>query len=372
MSERDLMVQRRLSGAVDDMTIDVERRLSDLRAGRGPTPRRHRVATAVLALIVAVAGLAVVGRAFIRSSSLVGSGSPAHPILFTRWELTPEEPGFPNPRIWSVGVDGTSAGPLPQPAGSNQSAVWSPDDTQIAFVGREGTDAHSSMLYVMNADGSDLTQLADGFGADQPAWSPDGKEIAFLGTKDPESNPTGPRGIWTVPAAGGDPTLVLEGGWEQPAWSPDGTRLVIVGWNSDVRNLYTVNSDGSQLTQITNDGAGYANPQWSPDGTRIVCARWADPSGWNVDVYVMNPDGSHMQQLTDWKGWDSDPFWSPDGGQILFTSDRDATPAELSIDERQSAGERGLALYVMNADGSDVRSLFDDGAMQSVPTSWGP
>ena len=84
----------------------------------------------------------------------------------------------------------------------------------------------------------------------------------------------------------------------------------------------------------------------------------------------MNTDGSHQQQLTDWKGWDSDPIWSPDGSQILFTSDRDATPEELAIDEQQSAGERGLAVYAMNADGSNVDPIFDDGAMQNVPTSW--
>jgi Tol biopolymer transport system component len=370
MSDRDLVVRRHLSGAVDDVTIDVEGRLSDLHGGLPPSPRRRRVATAVFALIVAVAGLAVVGRAFLRSSSLVGGGARAESILFTRWELTPEELGFPNPRIWSVGADGTRAGPLPQPVGQNESAVWSPDGTRIAFVGREGTEA--STLYVMNADGSGLTPLAEGFGADQFAWSSDGTEIVFAGVRDPEASPTGPRGIWTVPATGGDPRLVIEAALEQPAWSPDGTRLVAVGWNGDVRNLYIVGADGSQLSQITNDGASYADPRWSPDGTRIACARWANPNGWNVDVYVMNPDGSDLRQLTAWRGWDSGPIWSPDGSQILFTSDRDATPAELTIDEEQSAGERGLAIYVMNADGSDVRTVFDDGAMQNVPTSWGP
>ena len=371
MSDQDLAVHRRLSQAIDSMTIDVERGLSDLVSSRGSPPRRHRAASAVFALIVAVAGLAVVGRAFIHSASRVGAGAHAQSILFTRWELTPEEPGFPDPRIWSVGVDGASAAPLPQPAGQSKSAVWSPDGTRIAFVSSDWSTAWG--LWVMNADGSNLTELAGGFGADQLAWSPDGRAITFLGVRDPEGPLASPTGIWTVPATGGEPQLVLEGGdWEEPSWSPDGTQLVVVGWNADVRSLYTVNADGSQLTQITNDGAGYAEPRWSPDGTRIACARWADPSAWDVNVYTMNADGSQLQQLTDWNGWDSDPIWSPDGSQILFTSDRDATPTELAIDEQQSAGEQGLAVYVMKADGSGVRSLFDDGAMQSVPTSWGP
>ena len=371
MIDRDVTVHRHLSNAVDDSRIDVEERLSELLAGGAPPPRRHRVAAAVVALIVAVAGLAVAGRAFLRSSSLVGAGQPAQPILFDRSEPTPEEPGFPEMRIWSVAVDGMSARPLPQPGGQNQAAVWSPDGTRIAFVGREGTAP--GRLYVMNADGSDLTQLAGGFGLGEPAWSPDEKEIAFSGVKDPEGNPAGPSGIWTVPATGGEPRLVLQGGWEQPSWSPNGSRLVVVGQEDGFGgDLYTVNTDGSQLTQITSDGAGYADPEWSPDGTRIACARWPDPTGWNADVYVMNVDGSGLRQLTDWRGWDSAPVWSPDGSRLLFTSDRDATHAELLADERQTAGERGLAVYGMNADGSDVRSIYDDGAMQDVPTSWGP
>ena len=85
----------------------------------------------------------------------------------------------------------------------------------------------------------------------------------------------------------------------------------------------------------------------------------------------MRIDESEIRQLTNWKGWDSMPIWSPDGSKILFTSDRDATAAEMEINQHGTAGERGLAVFVLKSNGQDERATFDDGAMQDVPTSWG-
>ena len=47
---------------------------------------------------------------------------------------------------------------------------------------------------------------------------------------------------------------------------------------------------------------------------------------------------------------------------------RGATPAELESEGH--VGVQGLAIYVMDPDGSHVRLVFDDGAMQDSPTGW--
>jgi len=78
---------------------------------------------------------------------------------------------------------------------------------------------------------------------------------------------------------------------------------------------------------------------------------FASNRGGNYNIYVMNADGSNLRQLTNDPAWDTQPAWSPDGRQMAFISDR--------------GGLDGI--YVMNADGSDPHFLIRG----SVP-AWSP
>ena len=108
-------------------------------------------------------------------------------------------------------------------------------------------------------------------------------------------------------AASGDGEVVS---WSdvQPSWSPDGERLVFVrfehryGSNGPRGGIFTMRPDGSdarQLTHVTHDSDLHTlNPVWSLDGTRIAFdAKRADNVGAS-NVYVMNADGSDIRQLT--------------------------------------------------------------------------
>ena len=79
----------------------------------------------------------------------------------------------------------------------------------------------------------------------------------------------------------------------------------------------------------------------------------------NYDIYIMNPDGSEQTNLTQHPAEDRLAVWSPTGEQILFVSDR--------------GGERDL--YLMNIDGSNVRRVFKDelkGSTYRDRPTWSP
>ena len=88
----------------------------------------------------------------------------------------------------------------------------------------------------------------------------------------------------------------------------------------------------------------------APATSKIAFSSWR---GRNLDIYLMNPDGSEEVQLTHHRRRDAGPKWSPTGEQILFDSDQDGAPGDWD-------------LYLMNADGSNVRRVFPKSAMCDV------
>ena len=90
----------------------------------------------------------------------------------------------------------------------------------------------------------------------------------------------------------------------------------------------------------------------APTTTKIV---FTSKRGGNSEIYTMNPDGSEQTNLTQHRASDYHPIWSPTGDQILFVSDR--------------AGTKGL--YLMNPDGTNVHKVFRRLASREHPT-WSP
>lgn len=119
--------------------------------------------------------------------------------------------------------------------------------------------------------------------------------------------------------------------------------------NSGYDQIFLMDSDGSNLTQLTFDETDKSWPMWSPDGSQIMYV--ADGglglynTPLNLDIWVMDADGSNQTNLTQTKFDDEDPAWSPDGSQIIFVS-------------RRYGGSRQL--MVMNADGSDQRRVSNE------------
>jgi Tol biopolymer transport system component len=117
----------------------------------------------------------------------------------------------------------------------------------------------------------------------------------------------------------GDPVWITRGSENvaSPEPSPDGEWVAfhLVGKQEDI---VISRADGSARRQLTHDAARDRMPRWSPDGKRI--AFYSDRSG-SYEIWTVNPDGSGLSQITQAKTITlMFPIWSPDGQRIAFRS----------------------------------------------------
>jgi Tol biopolymer transport system component len=268
-----------------------------------------------------------------------------------------------NYEIYVMNADGSDQRRLTNSPYEDRHPVWSPDGTLILF-GRTLLDRGE--IDVMNADGSGQRRLISGVGA-EGAWSPDGARIAF-----PRNNPA--SDLWVMNADGSDPQPLTRTGNQagvfDPDWSPDGTQVVCAvdidpqrlagGWVTSIRllDLNDVAGQGpadlADLRLLPNPGEQVNDkPIWSPLGTEIAFSAVVNN---RRRIYVVNADGSNLRRLI--PEGDADAFamdWSPDGTQITF----------------QYSPEGQWDIYVMNADGTGLRRLTTHEANDTEP-AWAP
>ena len=94
-------------------------------------------------------------------------------------------------------------------------------------------------------------------------------------------------------------------------WSPDGDKLALRARHNENWDVYTVNADGTGLTNISNHPDPDMNPAWSPDGSRIA---FVSKRSGNWDIYVVNADGSGLINVSNHPAADMGfPAWAPAG-----------------------------------------------------------
>jgi hypothetical protein len=260
--------------------------------------------------------------------------------------------------FYTVNVDGSGL----QRITNGIDPVWSPDGQQIAFVRWDDPRG----VWVVNADGSNAHRIFDWSETRYPSWSPDGQEIVFSrqhgrpsGGGGGPKGPGGPGGGPGGPGGGGvseswqlgivnpvDGTF-----WEPlpnsdvsltPAWSPDGEQIVY----SAVQGLRIQSVDGQESSQLTSDPKDTSSV-WSPSGEQVAFVH-RQHDHW--EIYVVDVNTGQRTRLTETPAWADgtaansvSPAWSPDGKSIAFLTDRTGK----------------WQIWVMNADGSNERPLFD-------------
>ena len=182
-------------------------------------------------------------------------------------------------------------------------ASWSEDFTKITFSrGLWGG------LWMMDADGSNETQVLNMPHVRSSVFSADGKYIAFIANV-PDAQ------VHTVELATGVVKQVthLPGIGLRISWSEDGKKLLFTKQDAGIGNLFTIAPDGTGLTQITRCVKVYCNDgQFSPDGTQIAFV-------YGGRVATIAANGTNMQMVTGVKEPQPHyPSWSPDGKQLAY------------------------------------------------------
>ncbi len=173
-------------------------------------------------------------------------------------------------------------------------------------------------------------------------------QIAFVSAR------TGKKEIYTADSDGAnvrqltrDNTISVA-----PALSPDGTKLAYTGYMSGYADIYLINLASGSRTRIvkfpgTNSGAAF-----SPDGNRIACSVSRDG---NPELYVMSAGGGGARRLTRTRGVESSPTWGPGGREIIYSSD-----------------DRGGPLLYRIGSGGGTPSQIPTGHAFNTEPSWSP
>ena len=226
-------------------------------------------------------------------------------------------------------------------AAHNYYPAFSPDGSTLLFASNR--DTHFN-LYLKPLGTDVLTQITSNIGEVSSAtFSPDGKQIVFSNSIDGK-----PSSLWIVGRDGKNAQLLYEGTGNiaSPVWAPNGKSIAFaMSSPTDLQSyeVYIMDADTKTILPVTkgalqNTGGSV---DWSPDGRFLLL--FAGVSG-NHNIYTFDIVSGAVKQLTD-SGNNAAPAYSPDGRWIVFNSQRKNDTANI---------------FIMRADGSDVRELTSD------------
>ena len=241
--------------------------------------------------------------------------------------------------------------------GSN--GKWSPDGRRVAFT-KDG-EPNGTQIFVkylgVEGEPTQITKLDKS--PSSMEWSPDGKYIAFIMhvPSDPALKPLDipkrPEGAtWTK-----GPQVI-----DQVDYSQDRVGFLDRGF----RQLFIVPSEGGTARQITfaefDDISGGIS--WLSDSETIVFSSYqkedAEYARGHSNLYSVNINNLNISELTSRDGTESSPSVSPDGSKIAFIG---STWTKNFYQDRK--------MYVMNIDGKNLKCISNDLDQTPSEAMWG-
>lgn len=224
--------------------------------------------------------------------------------------------------------------------GNNAEAYFSKSGKQLIFQRQDSVSTGCDQEYVMNIDGSGMRRVSNGQGRTTCGYFYDNDQRILYSSTFQHDPACPPR--------------------------PDFSRGYV--WPLGHFEIYSAKVDGSDLKQLTDNGAYNAESTVSPDGKRIIFTSTRDG---DIDIYSMKIDGSDVQRITNRVGYDGGAFYSPDGSMIVWRAGYPETAADTA-DYKSLLAERlvrpsHMQVWVANADGSNPRQVTNLGGANFAP-----
>ncbi|HTH23554.1 MAG TPA: DPP IV N-terminal domain-containing protein [Vicinamibacterales bacterium] len=299
---------------------------------------------------------------FIQPPTLPGAVSPFPTGLSGGIVFMSDRPGADNPQgrnhIFALDLASGRVSQLTSGRDHHdQHPKWSPDGRRISFVSSRGGNFD---LYVMNADGTNVTRVTDHPANDfDPIWMPDGLSLIFSSERDSRSDL---YRVWLKDRRVDRLTQHFVGRAIMPSVSPDGKSVAFAAqtlqrlqfWEFQIHVLDLATGK----TRALDNSGGACWPSWSPDGRLIANVLLAkEPS----TIQVRSPNGGGARELPSIpKLWSYYPDWSTDGKWIA-----------LSVSPQHHEGE-DWDLAIVPADGSGPPRKLTTGAGNDRLPDWKP
>ncbi len=243
--------------------------------------------------------------------------------------------------LWTVSLDGKTHMPLLSDAKNHFNPVFSPDGSKMAYLSSKEGKVQIYLRDLATGLTARVTDVA--MSPSNMSFSPDGTQIAFSMFTPSKAKPLFSLGFKPKGAKWADDAQYID----KTSFQRDGAGMKRPG-NMQV---YVVPSIGGTPRQITSDAHDYTGTlAWAKNGKKLIISantrEDSDLDVLNSDLLSVDLQSLKITKLTDASGPESSPSVSPNGKKIAFVGNEDNGKSN-QISE----------LYIMNSDGSEIKSL---------------